>query len=73
MAHGRRREPTALYQAAVQELADGLGWRAKDIWFHFQQLAWLLEFECHWPREVAEFKAHHYVLEIFDKRGVRPS
>lgn len=65
----KRREPNALYQAACTDLAEGLGWRPKDVWFHFQQLAWLLEFESHWPRAVAEHVAHCYVVEIFDKRG----
>lgn len=69
----KRRAPTLIYKVAVREMADSFGWREKDLWFHFQQLAWLHEFEQQWPREVAEFVAHRDIVAVFDKRGRRPS
>ena len=65
----RRRVATPEYKAATEVLADSLGWKPKDIFYHWQQLAWLLEFESKWPRAVAEYTAFEYAKQIFDKRG----
>lgn len=69
----KRRAPNALYQAAVYELADERGWRQKDIWFHFQQLAWHVEFDRKWPRACAEWFSLQLVRAVFTPTGERPS
>lgn len=70
---GQRREPTLRFVQACRELADELGWRERDVFFQYQQLAWILEFERPYPRPVAEIVAYAYVKAIFDKRGEQPS
>lgn len=65
----KRRAPTLEYKLAVAALAETFGWREKDVWFWFQQIAWLREFEQKWPREVAEYVAHCDIISILDKRG----
>lgn len=72
---GKRRVPNALHQAACIEIADSLGFKERDVWYWFQQIAWALEMETSpkWPRAVCEWQAYRYVRFVFDKRGAVPS
>jgi hypothetical protein len=69
----KRRVPTHEYQIRVRAIAEHWGWRERDVWFWFQQIAWLVEFEQRWPRECAEWIAYRHLIAIIDKRGAVPS
>jgi hypothetical protein len=64
-----KRDPHGLYRAACEDLADTLGWKRRELWAHFDELACLREFEMRIPRPLAEFFALQDLHACFNKQG----
>ena len=69
------RDATGEWRARCREFADDLGYRAKDVWYWFDQIASAREFHgLIRQRCVAEDAAWRDVVACLDKRGaIEPS
>lgn len=63
------RDQHGLFEAQCNEFADELGFKRREIWQQFKELACIREFEQRIPRALAEHLAMEDVRVLFDKRG----
>lgn len=63
------RDEHQIYRAAVNEIADDLGWKRGVLWSHFEWFARMREFEMRIPRPLAEYFALQDVQDCFMKQG----
>lgn len=64
-----KRDAHGIYRAACQEFADELGWKRREIWELFDEVACIREVEMRIPRALAEHFALEDVKALCDKRG----
>lgn len=63
------RDAALIYKAACHELADEIGFKHRDVYAYWGEMAALVEYENKWPRACAEFAALLITRSGLDSRG----
>lgn len=68
-SQNKKLDTSGKYKAACADLAERLGWGVREVYDVWSQLAMMREYECKWPRALAEYQAMHDVVVCLYKPG----